>query len=144
MDGQSAPKDTLRNIRETGEFVVNVVTFAVAEAMNLTSGEYEPSVNEFALAKLTTRPSQVVRPPQVAESPVSFECKLNRIIDFGTEPPGSSLVIGEIVCVHLEESVVKEGRLDADWLDLIGRMGGTQYSRTTQRFDMKRPEQQRP
>ena len=59
--GQSTPKDTLRNIRETGEFVVNVVTFAVAEAMNLTSGEYDPSVDEFALARLTTRPSQVVR-----------------------------------------------------------------------------------
>ena len=73
-----------------------------------------------------------------------FECKLDRIIDFGTEPPSSSLVIGEIVCVHLEESVVKEGRLDPDSLDLIGRMGGTQYSRTTQRFDMKRPELQRP
>ena len=86
VDGQSAPKDTLRNIRETSEFVVNVVTFAVAEAMNLTSGEYDSSVDEFALAKLTTRPSQMVRPPQVAESPVSFECKLNRIIDFGTEP----------------------------------------------------------
>lgn len=144
VDGQSAPKDTLRNIRETGEFVVNVVTFAVAEAMNLTSGEYDPSVDEFALAKLTTRPSQVVRPPQVAESPVSFECKLERIIDFGTEPPSSSLVIGEIVCVHVEESVMKEDRLDPDSLDLIGRMGGTQYSRTTQRFEMKRPELQRP
>jgi len=82
VDGQSAPKDTLHNIRETGEFVVNVVTFAVADAMNLTSGDYDSSVDEFALAKLTTRPSQVVRPPQVAESPVSFECKLNRIIDF--------------------------------------------------------------
>ncbi len=143
VDGQPAAKDTLRNIRETGEFVVNVVTFAVAEAMNLTSGEYDPSVDEFALAKLTTRPSQVVRPPQVGESPVSFECKLERIIDFGTEAPSSSLVIGEIVCVHLEESVVKEGRLDPDSLDLIGRMGGMQYSRTTQRFDMKRPELQR-
>jgi flavin reductase (DIM6/NTAB) family NADH-FMN oxidoreductase RutF len=129
VDGQSAPKDTLRNIRETGEFVVNVVTFAVAEAMNLTSGEYDPSVDEFALAKLTTRPSQVVRPPQVAESPVSFECKLERIIDFGTAPPSS---------------VMTENRLDPDSLDLIGRMGGTQYSRTTQRFDMKRPELQRP
>jgi flavin reductase (DIM6/NTAB) family NADH-FMN oxidoreductase RutF len=96
VDGHSAPKDTLRNIRETGEFVVNVVTFAVADAMNLTSGDYDSSVDEFALAKLTTRPSQVVRPPQVAESPVSFECKLNRIIDFGTEPPSGSLVIGRL------------------------------------------------
>jgi flavin reductase (DIM6/NTAB) family NADH-FMN oxidoreductase RutF len=144
VDGHSSPKDTLHNIRETGEFVVNVVTFAVADAMNLTSGEYDSSVDEFALAKLNTRPSQVVRPPQVAESPVSFECKLNRIIDFGTEPPSGSLVIGEIVCVHLEESVLKEDRLDPDTLDLIGRMGGVQYSRTTERFDLKRPEAQRP
>jgi flavin reductase (DIM6/NTAB) family NADH-FMN oxidoreductase RutF len=144
VDGHSAPKDTLRNIRETGEFVVNVVTFAVAHAMNITSGEYGSSVDEFTLAKLNTRPSQVVRPPQVAESPVSFECKLNRIIDFGTEPPSGSLVIGEIVCVHLEESVLKEDRLDPDTLDLIGRMGGVQYSRTTERFDLKRPVVQRP
>jgi flavin reductase (DIM6/NTAB) family NADH-FMN oxidoreductase RutF len=73
------------------------------------------------------------------ESPVSFECKLNRIIDFGTEPGSSSLVIGEIVSVHFEDSVLTEGRLDPDAVDLIGRMGGTQYSRTTGRFDMKRP-----
>jgi flavin reductase (DIM6/NTAB) family NADH-FMN oxidoreductase RutF len=139
VDGHSVPKDTLRNIRATGEFVVNVVTFAVAEAMNLTSGEYDSSVDEFALAKLTTRPSQVVRPPQVAESPVSFECKLNRIIDFGTEPGSTSLVVGEIVCAHIEEYVAKDGQLDANALDLVGRMGGTQYSRTTERFDLKRP-----
>ena len=120
--------------------MVNVVTFRVAEAMNLTSGDYEISINEFELAKLTTRPSQVVRPPQVAESPVSFECKLNRIIDFGSEPPSGSLVIGEIVCVHLEDEVLREGRLDPDSLDLIGRMGGAQYSRTIERFEMKRPE----
>ncbi len=139
VDGQSAPKDTLRNIRETGEFVVNMVAFAAAEAMNLTSGEYDSSVDEFALAKLNTRPSQVVRPPQVAESPISFECKLERIIDFGTEPPSGSLVIGEIVCIHMEEEVVKEGQLDPNALDLIGRMGGMQYTRTTERFEMKRP-----
>jgi flavin reductase (DIM6/NTAB) family NADH-FMN oxidoreductase RutF len=144
VEGQSAPKDTLHNIRETGEFVVNVVTFAVTDAMNLTSGEYDSSVDEFALAKLVTRPSQMVRPPQVAASPVSFECKLNRIIDFGTEPPSGSLVIGEIVCVHIEDNVLKEGRLDPDLLDLIGRMGGIQYTRTTERFERKRPEVQHP
>ena len=143
VDGRPAPKDTLRNIRETGEFVVNMVTFAIAEAMNLTSGDYESSINEFELAKLATRPSQVVRPPQVAQSPVSFECKVERIIDFGSEPPSGSLVIGEIVSVHLEDEVLKDGRLDADVVDLIGRMGGMEYSRTTQRFEMKRPEVQR-
>src|SRR5580698_3822531 len=63
------PKDTLRNIRDTGEFVVNVVTYELAEAMNLTSGEYDPSVNEFELAKVTPQASSIVRPPRVAESP---------------------------------------------------------------------------
>jgi flavin reductase (DIM6/NTAB) family NADH-FMN oxidoreductase RutF len=143
VDGRPAPKDTLRNIRETGEFVVNVVTFAVAEAMNLTSGDYESSINEFEVAKLATRPSQVVRPPQVAASPVSFECRAEWIIDFGSEPASGSLVIGEIVSVHLEDEVLRDGRFDGDALDLIGRMGGTQYSRTTERFDMKRPQVQR-
>ena len=140
VDGRPAPKDTLHNIRETGEFVVNMVPFAMAEAMNLTSGEYESTINEFEVAKLNIRPSQVVRPPQVQESPVSFECKLERIIDFGKEPPSGSLVIGEIVCVHLAEDVLNEGNLDPEALDLIGRMGGAQYSRTTERFEMKRPE----
>ncbi len=144
VDGRPAPKDTLRNVRETGEFVVNVVRFAMAEAMNLTSGDYESSITEFQLAKVATRPSQVVRPPQVEKSPVSFECKLERIIDFGSEPPSGSLVIGEIVCVHLEDEVLKEERLDPESLDLIGRMGGMQYVRITQRFEMKRPEVQRP
>lgn len=132
-------KDTLRNIRETREFAINIVTFAVAEAMNLTSGEYEPSVNEFELAKLTIRPSQRVRPPQVAESPLSFECKLYQIMDFGTEAPSGSFVIGEVVAVHVSDDVLKEGRLDPGALDLVGRMSGAQYCRTTERFELDRP-----
>ncbi len=134
------PKDTLRNVRDTGEFVVNLVTFDVAEKMNLTSGEYDESVNEFELAHLTMRPSQVVSPPQVAESKVSFECKLHQIIDFGSEPPSGSFVMGEIVYVHVADDVIHDGHLDPDALDLIGRMGGTQYCRTSDRFEMLRPK----
>lgn len=133
-------KDTLRNVRETGEFVVNVVTYEVAEAMNLTSGEYDSTVNEFELAKLTPRISKIVKPPQVAESSVSFECKVNQILDFSSPPHGGSLVIGEILSVHIDEKHLKEGRIDPDSLDLIGRMGGMQYSRTTPRFEMVRPK----
>ncbi|HZR58344.1 MAG TPA: flavin reductase family protein [Terriglobales bacterium] len=132
-------KGTLLNIRHTGEFVVNIVTYEIAEAMNVTSGEYEHAVDEFELAKLATRPSKIVRPPQVAASPISFECKLYQIIDFGTQPPSGSFVMGEIVSVHVEENVLKEGQLDPDALDLIGRMGGMQYSRTTERFEIPRP-----
>ena len=133
-------KDTLRNIRETGEFVVNLVTYDLAEAMNVTSGEYDPSVNEFELAKLTQEPSKIVRPSRVAESPVSFECKLYQILEFSPAPTSSSLVIGQVVSIYLDESHMKDGRLDRDSLDLIGRMGGIQYTRTTQRFQMVRPK----
>ena len=132
------PKGTLVNIRETGEFVVNVVTFAVAEVMNVTSGDYEHGVNEFELARLAVRPSQVVRPPQVAASPVSFECRLERILDFGN-PLTSSFVIGEIVALHIEDNVLADGRLGSQSLDLVGRMGGMQYTRTTNRFELQRP-----
>ena len=138
-NGASA-KDTLRNVRDTGEFVVNVVTFDLVEAMNLTSGEYDAPVNEFELAKLEMRPSEVVKPPQVAASPVSFECKLRQIVEFGTEGPAGSLVIGEIVAAHISDRVLKDGRLDAQALDLVGRMGGMQYSRTTDRFELARPK----
>ncbi len=136
----SMEKDTLRNVRETGEFVVNVVTYDLAEAMNLTSGEYGSTANEFAVAKLEMRASAVVKPPQVALSPVSFECRLRQIVEFGSEGPAGSLVIGEIVAAHIGESVLKDGRLDPDALDLVGRMGGNQYSRTTERFEMVRPK----
>jgi flavin reductase (DIM6/NTAB) family NADH-FMN oxidoreductase RutF len=133
-------KDTLQNIRETKEFVVNVVTYELAEAMNLTSGEYDASVNEFEVAKLRPEASSVVRVPRVAESPVSFECKLHQIIDFSTAPTSGSLVLGEIVSIHLQDANLKEGKLDRNSLDLIGRMGGLQYTRTTQRFEMVRPK----
>jgi flavin reductase (DIM6/NTAB) family NADH-FMN oxidoreductase RutF len=133
-------KDTLRNIRETKEFVVNIVTYELREAMNLTSGEYDASVNEFELAKLTPQAPQVVRPPRVAESPVSFECKLHQILDFSTAPTSGSLVIGEIVSIHINDAHLKDGKLDRNSLDLIGRMGGLQYTRTTQRFEMVRPK----
>ena len=133
-------KDTLRNIRETQEFVINVVTFELAESMNLTSGEYDADVDEFEMAKVASAPSNVVRPRRVAESPVSFECKLHQILDFNPAPEGGSLVIGEIVSVHIDERHIKEGRLDRNSLDLIGRMGGMQYTRTTERFEMVRPK----
>jgi len=134
------PKDTLRNVRETGEFVINMVTYELAEAMNLTSGDYDSSINEFEVAHVASVPSKIVRPRRVAESPVSFECKLYQILDFNPGPEGGSLVIGEIVSLHISDQHIKEGRLDRSSLDLIGRMGGMQYTRTAQRFEMVRPK----
>jgi flavin reductase (DIM6/NTAB) family NADH-FMN oxidoreductase RutF len=107
--GNSAgvPKDTLRNVRETQEFVISVVTFELAEAMNLTSGDYEAGINEFEVAKLESAPSKVVRPRRVAQSPISFECKLHQILEFNPDPEGGSLVIGKIVSIHMDERHLK-------------------------------------
>lgn len=136
----SGVKDTLRNVHETREFVANVVTFDVVEEMNLTSGEYDPSVNEFELAKLTMTPSKLVRPPRVGESPVNFECKLYDILRFGTDETGGSFVIGEIVSVHVHDEVLRDGKINAGSLDLVARMGGRQYCRATDRFELTRPQ----
>jgi len=92
------------------------------------------------LAKLTPQPSQVVRPPRVAESPISFECTLHQILDFSLAPTSSSLVIGKIVSIYMNDAHIKDGKLDRNSLDLVGRMGGLQYTRTTQRFEMVRPK----
>lgn len=133
------PKDTLRNIRETKEFVISIVTYDLLEPMNITSGEYDSTVNEWNLAKVTPEPSQLVRPPRVQESPVSFECHLYQILDFSPAPTSSSLVIGQVVSIFVDDAHLKDGRIDRDSLDLIGRMGGIQYTRTKDRVELARP-----
>lgn len=133
-------KDTLANARATGEFVVNIVTEEIAEHMNLTSGEYDAGVNEFEVSGLTPVASELVRPPAVLESPVNMECKVLQILDVSTEPLGGSLVIGEVVRFHVARGVFDNFRIDPDTLRAIGRMGGSGYTRTRDRFEMIRPQ----
>ncbi len=134
-------KDTLYNISRTKEFVVNIVSEEIAEAMNLTSGEYPPEADEFAIAGLTALPSDLVTPPRVAESHVSMECRLYLSIEFSELPGGGNLVIGEIVRMHVDDRVVENFKIDPDKLRAVGRMGGpTGYTRTRDRFDMIRPK----
>src|SRR5581483_3932725 len=124
------PKDTLANVRATGEFVINIVTEEIAERMNLTSGEYDAAVNEFAVSGLTPMASELVRPPAVHESPVNMECKVLQIIDVSVQPLGGSLVIGEVVRFHVDRAIFENFRIDPDKLRAIGRMGGSGYTRT--------------
>jgi flavin reductase (DIM6/NTAB) family NADH-FMN oxidoreductase RutF len=134
-------KDTLKNVIATGEFVVNIVTEALAEAMNLTSGEYPPDVNEFDVAGLTPAPSAAVRAPRVAESPIHFECKLDQIITIGETPGGGSIVIGRIVHIHVADDVfIAPDKVNVSALKAVGRLAGTTYSRTQDFFDLKRPD----
>lgn len=136
-------KDTLINVRATGEFVVNIVTEELAESMNITATEFPSHVNEFEQAGLTAVPSEFVRPPRVGESPVNFECTLERIIEFGSEPGGGSVVIGRVVNIHVADGVLIENdKIDLHALKPIGRLAGTAYCRVTDLFDMTRPPSQ--
>ena len=139
----AGPKDTLRNLRTTGEFVVNIVTETVAEAMNITSTEFPPQVDEFQLAGLTAAPSVVVAAPRVAESPIHFECRVHQIVDLGAGPGGGAVVLGRIVHLHVEPSVLLgEDKIDLDALRPIGRLSGPAYCRVSDVFRMPRPASQ--
>jgi flavin reductase (DIM6/NTAB) family NADH-FMN oxidoreductase RutF len=136
-------KDSLLNVRATGEFVVNIVTEDLAEAMNLTSTELPAAVNEFEFGGLSISPSKAVRPPRVAESPIHYECKMVRIFDLGDQPGAGSVVIGRVVHIHLDESVLLgKDKIDVTRLKPIGRLGGNRYSRVTDLFKMVRPPSQ--
>ena len=137
---RNPPLDMLANVRAMGEFVVNIATEDIAEAMNLSSGAYAPNVDEFGVSGLTPAPSQVVRPPRVLESPVNMECKLLQIIELSGRPLGGSLVLGEVVRFHLDETIIDERlRINPDKLRAVGRMGGAAYCRTLDRFELARP-----
>ncbi|MBI1784966.1 flavin reductase family protein [Candidatus Sumerlaeota bacterium] len=134
-------KDTILNLRATPEFVVNVVPFALGEAMNLSSADFAYEESEFEKAGVTPAASRKVKPPCVAESPVHFECALHDIIELGTGPLAGNLVIGKILLIHVADEVLDErGEIDPKKLDLIGRMGGNWYARTREIFEMERPE----
>jgi flavin reductase (DIM6/NTAB) family NADH-FMN oxidoreductase RutF len=133
------PKDTRHNIRETGQFVVNLVSEQAAEVMNITAIEFERGVSEPSEARLTTIPSVHVKPPRIAESPVSMECELLQIIDLG---PEQSLVLGRVLAMHIRDDAVidpAKHHIDTPKLKLIGRMHGAGwYARTSDLFKMDR------
>ena len=132
------PKDTLRNIQETGEFVVNMVSEELAEVMNLTSGEYEYDVDEFALAKLETVLSIDVRPPRVAASPAAFEVKTAQIVP--VEGTTYTVVIGRILRIHLQDGLLRpNGLVDAGKLKPLARLGGDEYAGLADVFEIQRP-----
>jgi flavin reductase (DIM6/NTAB) family NADH-FMN oxidoreductase RutF len=132
-------KDTLNNVRETGEFVVNVVTEELVQAMNITAREYPPEVDEFEQAGLTPVPSKLVKSPFVLESPIHLECRVSQIISLGEQDQGSHLVLGEVLLIRVDERILKEQeRIDHDLYQPVGRLGGSLYARTRDHFTLKR------
>jgi flavin reductase (DIM6/NTAB) family NADH-FMN oxidoreductase RutF len=134
------PKDSLHNVVSTGEFTINLVDEALAEAMNLTSGEYGPEVDEFELAGLTTLPGEAVRAPLVVASPANLECRVTRTVDLG-DPPTNTVVFGNIERIHVRADLLDGTRVDPLGLRAIGRMAGSGYTRTADGyFEMQRPD----
>jgi len=132
-DGRA--KDTARNIFDTREFVVNLVTESIAEKMNIASGDYAGDVSEFDEAGLTRAPSEVVRPPRIADSPVNFECRLIRAVRVAD----NTVFFGGVVRLHVDDQVLTDGIVDVRKLHAIGRLGGPQYCRMQDVFEMIRP-----
>ena len=132
-------KDTGGNIRRTGQFVVNLVSNALAEQMNITAIDFSKEVNELAEAGLSIAPSSKVKPPRIAESPVSFECERLVVVEVGVD---RAVVLGKVVAIHVADEFVLDPvrcYIDTPNLDLIGRMHGRGwYARTTDRFEMPR------
>ena len=134
-----AMKDTLRNVLDTREFVLNVVSEEFAEQMNQCSATVPPEVDEFELSGLTALTSELVKPPRVAESQVQMECRLLQVVTVSDKPMGGNLVIGEVLRFHVAEGIMNNFQIDPDKLRAIGRMAGVTYCRTTDRFELRRP-----
>lgn len=132
-------KDTLVNIESTKDFVINVVTEELAQAMILASGEYAPAVNEFEVAGLTALPSDLIRSPRVGESPVNMECRLVKILEFGAAPRVNRFIVGEVLRVHANDEYVSGKTGKESRFKVIGRMGDDLHCRTGDVFQMKRP-----
>jgi len=139
-DPEKGWKDTARNILDTGEFVVNLVSEDMAEAMNLTCMAAPSDVSEMEIAGLQSAPSAHIRPPRIAGSPVAFECVTHTVVTTG---PCQAIVIGQVHAVHVSDRFVLDAaraHIDTPALGLIGRMHGTGwYTRSGDPFQMERP-----
>ena len=134
-------KHTYENVLQVKEVVINIVNHAIVQQMSLSSTEYGKGVNEFDKAGLTPLASQTIKPPRVAESPVQFECKVNKVISLGTEGGAGNLVICEVLKMHINEAILDiSGNIDPVKLDAVSRMGGNWYGRAKQgMFEIPKP-----
>ncbi len=134
-------KHTLENVLETKEVVINIVSNSMVQQMSLASTEYAKGVNEFVKAGFTEVPSDKIKPPRVAESPVQFECKVKEVIALGEEGGAGNLIISEVVMMHINERILdSNGKIDPARIDTVARMGGNWYTRSkVGMFEVEKP-----
>ena len=136
-------KDTLANIKSSGEFVVNMVPLALKDVMNITTAPVGHEVDELALAGLTTDESVLVKPPRVKEAPIHLECSLHQEIKLPCTLENSinSMIIGNVLGVHIDDEVLVDGMVDLSKIKPLARLGYLQYSAVENPFDMIRPQE---
>jgi flavin reductase (DIM6/NTAB) family NADH-FMN oxidoreductase RutF len=139
--GADDAKDTLANVREVGEFTVSIVSAELAAAMNETSRDVPRGDSEFALAGLTAAPSRMIRPARVGEARAALECVVVQIVALPARPGGraSHLVLGEVIGIHIDDALIRDGRVDTLALRQVSRLGYFDYSVVESLFDMPRP-----
>ena len=139
--GPGPHKDSRRNAEATGEFVCNIVTNEQREAMNATSADVGPDVDEMALAGLEKIPSRLVKPPRVAGAPIHFECLYYDTVELPCDDPESTnaIVLGTVVGIHIERSIVTDGMIDMTKFHPIARLGYMDYTVVDNAFTMLRP-----
>lgn len=136
-DGEE--KDTLINIRETKEFSINIVSEDIGEQMVQCSTDFKQDIDEFSVSGLSPSPSKRIKPPLIAESKISFECRLNQIVEIGDGNAGSGfIVIGTIILFHIDDNIYKNGRISLDQLQPLGRVAGNGYIRLTDTLEIIR------
>lgn len=131
-------KDTQRNVEATGEFVLHIVSHALAEPMNQTSAEFPRGISEFEIVGLTPVPSTTVRPPRVAQAPIAFECRVEHDLHVGGSI-GGNVVIGQVLLIHLQDEVYRDGYVVLDALQPVARLAGNDYTRVSDTFALQRP-----
>jgi flavin reductase (DIM6/NTAB) family NADH-FMN oxidoreductase RutF len=140
--GSGGLKDSLTNVKATGEFAINIATYALREQMNLSSARVGPDVDEFALSGLTPAPCRLIGPPRVAESPAALECRLHQIVPL----PGQDgsvrdwAVIGRVVAIHIDDRYIRDGRVDTAAMKPIARLGYSEYATVETAWRMRRPD----
>lgn len=137
---EGGPKDTPRNAEATGEFVCNLATWDLREAVNRTSSEVGREVDEFALAGLTAIASRLVKPPRVKESPVHLECRYLQTVVLPSRGHDSFVVFGEVVGIHIDDSILTDGLIDWQKFKPIARLGYMDYTVVKDVFTMPRPD----
>ena len=142
-EADEGEKDSLRNVRENGEFVCNLVTWELRQQMNLTSTPAPPGTDEMKAVGIASLPSRLVKPPRVAASPAHMECKLHDLVELPADPRTGKrnvMVIGLVVAVHIDDAFIVDGKFDTARAQPVARMGYHDYAVVTEAFAMKRPE----